>query len=125
MVGSLFDNQSHISPVAIAIPAFTFLCLVAVWGERLMVRGGMYESAAGLKVVNGFGTTLLPWDSITRFERSPAWPTSRVLVVRATGRRTAIVGTAQGARITWDGGETRDIVGELNGRLALWTGEHT
>jgi hypothetical protein len=30
------------------------------------------------------------------------------------------MGTAQGARIAWDGGETNDIVGELNKRLRLW-----
>lgn len=36
------------------------------------------------------------------------------------GESAPIIGTAQGARIAWDGGATEDIVGELNQRLAMW-----
>ena len=43
-----------------------------------------------------------------------------MLVIGKNGAVVPIVGTAQGARIAWDGGETNDIVGELNRRLELW-----
>jgi hypothetical protein len=80
----------------------------------------MYETAGGLKVVHSLGTSLFSWERIVRFERSPARPTSRVLIIGVGGETAAIIGTAQGARITWGGGHTSDIVGELNQRLAVW-----
>lgn len=120
VLGSLLDNQSGISPAVIAVPVCTGLAVVGIWGERLMTRGGMYETAGGLKVVHGFGTSLFPWERIARFERSHSRPTSRVVVVGMAGERAPIIGTAQGARIVWDGGATKDIVGELNQRLAMW-----
>lgn len=120
VLGSLLDNQSGISPAVIGVPVYTGLAVVGIWGERLMIRGGMYETAGGLEVVHSFGTSLFPWEEIARFERSGSRPTSRVLVIGTSGETAAIIGTAQGARIAWDGGQTQDIVGELNKRLAVW-----
>jgi len=81
---------------------------------------GLYETADGLKIVNSRGTELVRWQLIDRFEHSRSIPKSRVLVIGKNGGVVPVVGTAQGARIAWDDGETNDIVGELNRRLELW-----
>jgi hypothetical protein len=64
------------------------------------------------------------WELIDRLEQSRAIPKSRVLVIGKNGAVGPVVGTAQGARIAWDDGETNDIVGELNRRLDLWRSDH-
>jgi hypothetical protein len=120
VLGSLLDNQSDVSPAVVAVPAYTVLAGVALWGERVVIRGGLYETTDGLRVVNCWGTSAFRWERIERFERSGSRPTSRVLIIGTDGQATAIIGTAQGGLIRWDGGETTDIVGELNERLARW-----
>jgi hypothetical protein len=120
VVAVAISTSSSGSAPVIALPVYTVLALVAFGGRRLTAKGGMYETAAGLKVVNGFGSVTHRWDLIATFEQSRARPKSRVLIVGLNGKTLPIVGTAQGARITWDGGETNDIVGVLNQRLELW-----
>jgi hypothetical protein len=71
----------------------------------------VYESAEGLRFVHSLGSETFRWDSIARFEHSPTRPRSQVLVVGHDDRRHRPIGTAQGCRITWDDGETDDIVG--------------
>ena len=113
------DNQSGLPDEVVAIVYYGLLAGILVWGERLVPRAGMYESADGLRVVHSLGSTTFPWGSIARFEHSSTVPRSQVLVVRHDGRRTPIIGTAQGSRITWGEGDTTDIVGVLNERLRM------
>ena len=114
------DNQSGVPDGLVAIVYYGFLAGILVWGERFLPRAGMYESGDGLRVVHSFGSTTFHWESIARFEHSLTPPRSRVLVVGHDGRRTPIIGTAQGSRVTWDeGDETTDIVAVLNERLRL------
>ncbi|HEY7932701.1 MAG TPA: hypothetical protein VID48_02660 [Solirubrobacteraceae bacterium] len=70
--------------------------------------------------MHSIGRRELRWELIDRFEQSKKPPRSRVLVVGTNGRVIPILGTAQGARIAWDGAETRDIAGVLNERLSIW-----
>lgn len=120
VLGSLLDNQSGLSAPVIAIPYYAVLALIVVWSERALPRAGMYESAEGIRIVRLGGSVTLRWELIARFEHSDRRPRSRVLVVANNGQVVPIVGTAQGARIVWNGGETRDIVGVLNERLLTW-----
>jgi hypothetical protein len=116
VLASLLDNQGEVPASVIAGVCYTALALVVVWAERAFRRAGMYESAEGIRVVNMLRSVDLRWELIARFEHAEKWPRSRVLVGE-NGRVVPILGTAQGARIVWKGGETRDIVGVLNERL--------
>jgi hypothetical protein len=42
---------------------------------------------------------------------------SRVFVKLRSGRAVALVGVAQGYKVVWQEGETRDVVGDLNAAL--------
>jgi hypothetical protein len=120
MLVLLLDNHGGtFGTVGVAVAAMV-LVLVVVWSEYAFPKYGLYESSEGIRVVNSFGSSGLPWDRIERFEQSKDWPRSRVLIVRTDGEVVPVVGTAQGARIAWSGGETRDIVGVLNERLGVW-----
>ena len=125
VAAAVSTSSSGSSALAVALPVYAVLALVAFWGRRLITRGGIYETADGLKIVNGFGSVTHRWDLIARFEQSAVRPKSRVLIVGLNGKTVPIVGTAQGARITWDGGDTKDIVSVLNQRLELWRSQHT
>ena len=47
--------------------------------------------------------------------------THDIVYVRLTdGNRRRLTNLLQGQRVLWDGGETKDIVGVLNERLAEW-----
>lgn len=87
---------------------------------RASDRAGIYEAPDGLRAVRVPGSSFARWQSIEAFEASSAWPRSRVIVVATNGHRVPLIGTAQGARIVWDDGETQDIAGVLNERLPLW-----
>ncbi len=119
------DNRSGAPALAITVPYVTVLGVLFVWAERRFPKAGMFETDEGLRVVRLIGSADLRWDLIAGFEASQRPPRSRVLVVAKSGRRVPIVGTAQGARIAWDGGDTRDIVGVLNERLATWRAQRT
>lgn len=102
-----------------------FLCIFVVvgiwlWGEHRLPLAGVYETAQGLRAVKLVGSTFAPWHRVEAVESSSKPPRSRVMVVGANGLRVRLIGTAQGARIAWDTGETRDIVAVLNERIALW-----
>jgi hypothetical protein len=124
VVLGLLDNQGGTFGTVGVVVAATVLVLIVVWAERAFPRYGLYESLEGIRVVNSFGSRRVPWDQIERFEQSEKWPRGRVLIVRKDGEVVPVVGTAQGARIAWSGGETRDIVGVLNERLRAWQAQH-
>ena len=124
MVALLFGNEGGSFGTAVGIIAVAALVAVLAWGERSFPRWGLYESERELRSVHSLGSQRFPWDMIDRFDQSKTWPKSRVLVVVKNGKVVSIVGTAQGSRIAWDGGETRDIVGVLNERLRAWEAQH-
>lgn len=119
-IGIVLDYRGGIPAVLIAVLYYGFLLLIWLWGERTMSRAGLYESPVSLTIVHSLGRSETRWELISRFEQAKAVPRSRVLIVKTSGAVVPIVGTAQGSRITWDGGETRDIVSVLNERLSLW-----
>jgi hypothetical protein len=114
---AVLDNHGAIPSPAIAMALSGCLGAIWVWAERLWGRAGLYETDEGLKIVHSFGSTTVRWESIERFEASLRSPKGRVRMIGKNGASGLVVGTAQGSRIVWDDGETRDIVGELNRRL--------
>jgi hypothetical protein len=123
---ALTDNEGSISTALIGIVYYSVLALILVWEELALPRAGMYESDEGIRVVQAlpWRGELLRWDLIASFEQSRTWPRSRVLVLGNNGARVPVAGTAQGSRIVWDGGETRDIVATLTERLEAWRTVH-
>ena len=115
---AVLDNHGGVPSPAIAIALYGCLGAIWLWAERLWVRAGLYETDEGLEIVNSFGSRTIRWESIERFEASLRSPRSRVRMIGHNGASVPVVGTAQGSRIVWEDGETRDIVGELNRRLA-------
>jgi hypothetical protein len=58
-----------------------------------------------------------PWDELEGFFQFG----STLYMQRRDGRRSWLPGLNGNKMLTrWDGGQTRDLVGELNARLALW-----
>jgi hypothetical protein len=104
-----------------AAVVFVVICAVAsaycvVLGELTIRRGGVYETATGIATRTSLGSHHETWHGIECFRAVK----SRVFVIRQDGTARALRGVAQGYRIAWDGGETRDIVSVLNERLRLW-----
>jgi hypothetical protein len=76
----------------------------------------VHETERGLvipKVV--FGTTEIPWADLASFNGTG----DAVFAHLRTGKTTLLLGMKPN-RARWNGGETRDTVGELNARLQLW-----
>jgi hypothetical protein len=104
------------APMAEVLGAVTLLLWLAV--ERVRRQLGLYETRATLIAVTLGRTVTCRWDDIERFAQSQ-FPTSEVLIVATDGSVISLRGaTAQGSRIVWSGGDTRDIIGVLNQRLA-------
>jgi len=110
--------------VVVGIVLLGTVGLITVWMERSFRRGGMYETDAGLRIVTGWGSKTVPWADIASFRPAAKGHRGRVLLVGTNGVISPITGLAQGARICWRGGETRDIVAVLNARLDDWRGAH-
>jgi hypothetical protein len=97
--------------------AITLLATVwsVVQGVALWTKGGVQEGPAGISNRRVFGgTNTWQWANIERFSNRG----SRVYVVLKSQRAWPLVGVAQGHRNLWQGGNTLDIVHELNKRLA-------
>jgi hypothetical protein len=107
-------------PLALVF-AVLFMAII-VWGERLGVKQGLYESEVGVTCVTFFGAYTLLWGDIVGFDHRRAGTWDRVYAKLADGRSRVLPVVLQGQRVVWDGGETRDIVAVLNGRLAASAG---
>lgn len=103
------------------------LWIVTAWirSELSWPKVGLYETAVGLQTVrlsfSGGPHTMghFPWAQIECFEPS-GLRKRRVRAVFRNGFATDLLGTRQGWRITWDGGETTDMVDVLTHRLQEW-----
>jgi hypothetical protein len=109
-------------PVALVL-VVAFLAIIA-WGERRGVKQGLYESETGLTCVHWFGSYVLPWPEVVEFDHRRAATWDRVYAKRTDGRLRLLASVLQGQRVVWEGGETRDIVGVLNERVAEWRRSH-
>lgn len=98
-------------PIALAMIAYT---------RGMMDRIRVKETPDGLIIRNpGFGyTRVVPWAEVDQFVPLRA---HGVGARRLDGSVTFIPGLAARETMTWDGGQTHDIVSELNARLAYWT----
>ena len=103
-----------------------FLAIIAVggvgslWaGVMAWTRGGLLETPEGIGNRRFLSTRHWSWSEIDEV-RSVG---SRVFLVLRSGDAIPLIGVAQGYRVTWSDGETRDVVSVLNERLAAWRAE--
>lgn len=120
VVLSLLSNQGGTFGLIGGLFCALAVVVVWIWSERRLPRAGIYETAEGLWVVKLVGSGFVHWQQIAGFETSSKRPRTRVMLLGVNGARVPLIGTAQGALIAWDGGETLDIVGVLNDRRVLW-----
>lgn len=111
------------APLLAAALALLFLAII-VWGEVRGVRQGIYESGTGLKCVTMYGASAIEWDDVIGFDHRRTGTWDRVFAQLRDGHARPLPSVLQGQRIVWSGGETRDIVGVLNDRLAQWHACH-
>ena len=105
---------------------FAISGVAAVWCVWSLVAqfstGGLYETDSDLAGRGWlpFGYRRQPWGDIERFAdvRKQVW------AIRRDGSIWRVNGMVQGARIQWDDGESCEIVGVLNDRLAAWRSSH-
>jgi hypothetical protein len=141
---TIFDRkyQTRAARVALVVTSLIMvLCLVILavdrvaWALTAMIaafvvangpaimgawrRGGVAESDIGICNRRMYRSWRWRWTDIERFDHGG----SRVYVVLCSGERVPLIGVAQGRRTVWRGGETSDIVGVLNDRLATWRKE--
>lgn len=88
--------------------------LVGVPSAVRALRSSVIVTENGVRGPKKFaGAYVWRWDEIESFTSV----NSRVFVKLRSGRAVALVGVAQGYKTIWQGGETRDVVGELNAAL--------
>lgn len=103
--------------VVIAVAGGVF----AIWqGSAALRNGGVREGPDAMTNRRFTAYVHWRWRDIERFDHVG----SRVYVVPRTGRAIPLIGIAQGYRVTWRGGQTRDVAGLLNERLDLWRAQH-
>jgi hypothetical protein len=95
------------------------LVLVTVWANVLAVTAGVYEVEDGIVAMSLFlGSTHYDWTQLASFEHRRRGTHDFVYARLTDGNRRRLLNVLQGQRVVWDGGETRNIVGVLNERLA-------
>jgi hypothetical protein len=105
----------------LGLAVFSYTC----WGVTIgMKRKAVRESAAGLRTsdLSGWRRTLT-WDDIERFEVMRGTRKVMVGAVMTRGGTVPVIGLDASVTTRWDGGQTDDIVSELNKRLAGWRRE--
>jgi hypothetical protein len=109
------EHASILFVCIVVLAAAVCLCL----GEIVVRQGGIWETSVGITTrgLSGVSKCHLRWQEIKEFRGVR----SRVYVVLRDGRVLPLVGVAQGYRIAWNGGETRDVVGVLNEQLNIRT----
>lgn len=100
--------------IALGVP----LGAIVIWVEKIGMRTGLEELRSGYAYHDSFGTEVIPFSQVVRFEarRQPGRRgTGAVFLVQRHGARQ-VLGLVQGRPTGWAGGETDDIVGLLNAR---------
>lgn len=94
--------------------------MISVWANVVAVKGGVYEKDDGITLRSLFSSAHLGWGDLDRFEHQRRGTHDFVYARLTDGSRRRVPEALQGQRVIWDGGETRDIVGVLNGRITQW-----
>lgn len=117
IAGNALDHHGlTVLPVAVCLALVT---AAVTWCETLVMRTGLQESSEGFINHSNLGTTVLPLSRIEQFQSRRIGLVDRVYAVSADGVGTPIQGLSQGQPVVWDDGESHDIVGVLNTRLAV------
>lgn len=109
-------------------PALVCLVLVAPamsWCETRVMRTGLQESSEGFVNHGNLGSSVLPLRRIEQFQSRRIGLVDRVYAIGTDGVATPIQGLSQGQPVVWHDGESRDIVGVLNARLAVLKADGT
>jgi hypothetical protein len=93
----------------------------AVRGERLIRRGGTYETEETIRLGSNTAARHVCWRDRAAFEQVNG---TRRVAVRMRDGTAQPANNLQGSRIVWNGGETKDIISVLNERAATWRLEH-
>jgi hypothetical protein len=111
---AISEHAGAIFLVIIGLGLAWMVALTAIMARKSF----LFETASGIanRTLMGVRYQRAAWSEIERFQSA----NRQVFVVLKSGSSWPIVGVAQGAHVRWRGGETRDIVGVLNDRLALW-----
>lgn len=84
------------------------------YAVRALRSSGLVVTERGVRSPRKFGgADEWTWREIEGFTSVG----QRVYVKLHSGQRVRLVGVAQGSKMVWQGGETRDVVGELNAAL--------
>ncbi len=106
-------TAEHGGPVFFAIDGIALLIGVP-YSVRALRSSGVIVTENGIRSLKMFaGAHEWQWHEIESFTSVH----SRVYVKLRSGPPVALVGVAQGYKMVWQEGETRDVVGELNAAL--------
>jgi hypothetical protein len=112
----------HGHPIVALLIPFP-LTLVAYFATSIEASNNTVRETADGLVVRLAGSSnkhqIIPWAAIARFGGSRF---GTVFAETNSGRRIRVGYLTPRATARWQGGETGDIVGELNRRLAAWRG---
>jgi hypothetical protein len=111
---------SHHTNWILMIALGVFLIAMALWANVLAATAGVHEEESGILLRSLVNTSRYEWNQLTGFCDARKGTHDYVYAELADGSRRRLTNVLQGQRVVWDGGETRDIVGVLNERLAEW-----
>lgn len=111
---------SHSTNWTLMIALGVFLLVMAVWANLLAVTAGVHEEKNGILLRSLVSSSRYEWNQLTGFYDVRKGTHDYVYAELLDGSRRRLTNVLQGQRVIWDGGETRDIVGVLNERLAEW-----
>ena len=120
IVASYLVILAALVAIVVANVAVVFVVIVVVagilgigLGVVAAKQGGVQETSEGIVNRRLLATRHWSWAEIEEVKSVR----SRVFLVLRSGMAIPVIGIAQGYRVTWSNGETRDIVGVLNERL--------
>lgn len=106
-------SLAAVARVVLALFAFAWLYVAWAWWGRTI---GVEVNSDGIRVGRGFRRRFIPWSGIRTFRARDAF-TPSLRAELCSGEQVSIA-LAQGRKMAWDGGTTRDIMGVLNEELA-------
>jgi hypothetical protein len=109
---------SHVGWLVVALLGVCLLG-IAIWANVVAVTAGVYEGADEVVIRSMLGTrTRVKWNEVEAFEHERRGTHDYVYLRLTDGSRRRLLNMLQGQTVMWSDGQTRDIVGRLNERLA-------
>lgn len=120
--GSVFliaDYAARRGHVSIPLVAWCVICtMVLLWWDRRFGRCiGLEERGDVFVEHQTISTRSVPMNDVVEFVARRDWPHVDVVGLMQDGERWHVASLRQKRLVRWIGGETRDVVSELNRRL--------